>query len=340
MDSKDLVTRLEISVRFQQAVLSTRQDLINTRIFLFEKEKSVNLAISTYDSAKSRLSELISGRGAILARVGPATLYEFWLDVPGYSGTVKGAKAQLTQRGDIHQVSDVKGATKGGLGGAIVGAAFGPAGAVVGAVVGRKTTVKTEVREVDTRQYELEINGPGYAWSVIYGPGQVSALRKFRDMVNARGSRTDDVKTLVEKQSFWVKFKYNEVEKAKSELTSTHDLYMQKQNIYNQKWNEYLNLRLSVLEDLRARWFRSNLLTHIFITLIGPVAFVAWIMFFLIANHFTDPMPRVIASIIGIVYLAILIGAVAYYLIRVRLVKSEVMLEIEARLRQTLAHRR
>ncbi|MGA2519094.1 MAG: hypothetical protein ABSG44_21450 [Thermodesulfobacteriota bacterium] len=83
MDSKDLVTRLEVSMRFQPAVLSARQDLIKTRIFLVEKEKNKNLAISTHDSVKSRLSELTSGRGSVLARIGPATLYEFWLDVPG-----------------------------------------------------------------------------------------------------------------------------------------------------------------------------------------------------------------------------------------------------------------
>jgi hypothetical protein len=323
MDSNDLVKRLEVSERFLPAVLSAKQDQQKACIVVSAKGQSDNLAARSYNSVNARLAELTSGRGSILSKVGPATLYEFWLDVPGYSGTVKGAKAKLTQRGDIHQVSDVKGSTKGGLGGAAIGAlAFGPVGAVVGAVVRRKTTVKTDVREVDTRQYELEIIGPGYAWSIIHGPDHAAALQKFRDMVNARGSRNDDVKALAYEQSSLVANKLAEAKSAQNALNSAFDFAMQKQTTYDHVWDDYLKLRRPIFHDLCARWIRSSRLTRIFVALVGPVTLVAWITFFFIAKYFTDPMPREIAGIIGIVHISIILGLVAYYFSRVRLTKS------------------
>lgn len=150
-------------------------------------------------SAQARLLELESGRGAYLGSVGQAVLHEFSIDVPGYSGPVRGARARTTQHGDVHSVSDVTGKTKGGLGGAVVGGlAFGPVGAVVGSNVGRKTTVQTTVRTVDRRSYELEITGPDFTY-VVEG-SDADSLHAFRDLVNARGSSNEDVPSMVASQ--------------------------------------------------------------------------------------------------------------------------------------------
>ena len=327
MDSKDLVTRLEASEYFRPSVLSARQELLKACTAVSEKAKCEISARSSYNSSNSRFAELTSGRGSIIAKAGPATLYEFWIDIPGYSGSVKGAKARLTQRGDVHQVSDVKGATKGGLGGAAIGAlAFGPAGAIVGAVVGRKTTVKTDVREVDSRQFELEIIGPGFAWSIVDGPDQAATFQKFRDLVNARGSRTDNVKALADAQSSIVARKHTDVKSAQAEYKSAFDFADQKQAAYDHVWNDYLIIRLPILLDIRTRWMRSNLLSRFLVTLIGPVILLAWISGYFMGKLFTDPTIGEVAVIVGMVHIAIIIGIIIYYFTHFRLIKSNTKL--------------
>jgi uncharacterized membrane protein YhaH (DUF805 family) len=156
-------------------------------------------AARALSSAQARLHELEAGLGAYLGSAGQAVLHEFWISVPGYSGPVRGARARTTQHGDVHSVSDVTGQTKGGLGGAVVGGlALGPVGAVVGSNVGRKTTVQTTVRTVDTRSYELEISGPDFMY-VLGGP-DADSLCVLRDLVNARGSSNEDVKSMAASQ--------------------------------------------------------------------------------------------------------------------------------------------
>lgn len=67
-----------------------------------------------YESACRRLEHLKGGKGPLLASKGPLEVYEFWLNVPGYSGTIKGVTARLTQYGDVQQVAEVKGKQVGG----------------------------------------------------------------------------------------------------------------------------------------------------------------------------------------------------------------------------------
>jgi hypothetical protein len=321
MDHGDLVTRLEAAECLRPSVRSGRQRLRMARVAVRKAKKCEKSARSSLKPAVSRLNELASGRGSILAKEGPATLYEFWIDVPGYSGPVKGAIARLTQHGDIHQVSDVKGSTKGGLGGAAVGAlAFGPVGAIVGAVVRRKTSVKTEIREVDSRQFELEITGPGFAWSTVQDPDKAATLQRFRNLVNARGSH-DDVEAVRDVQRSIVEHKLAEVKDAKIECQYSIDVAEGEQAAYDRVWNEYLAIRLPLLLDIRTRWMRSGMLRRFFIVLIGPVTLVAWLTYFFIATLFTNPTPRMEPIKVGGMHIAALIGIVAYYLSRVRLMK-------------------
>ena len=152
----NLVTSLDAAESLRLSVWNGRQRLRLANAAKRKAKKNLDLVRTSLKPAVARLNDLESGRGSILAELGPATLYEFWIEVPGYSGPVKGAIARLSQHGDIHQVSDVKGVTKGGLGGAVVGGVlFGPAGAIVGAVVRRKTTVNTEFHVVDG---QLQLN--------------------------------------------------------------------------------------------------------------------------------------------------------------------------------------
>lgn len=155
-----------------------------------------------YESACRRLEQLKGGKGLLLASKGPLEVYEFWLSIPVYSGTIKGVTAQLTQHGDVQQVAEVKGKTSGGLGGAVIGGAiFGPVGAVVGAIASRKMTITTENHEVDTRQFELEVIGPNFAWSTIQtGDQYLSSFHQIRDYINNRGRQDESIEDAITAQ--------------------------------------------------------------------------------------------------------------------------------------------
>lgn len=154
-----------------------------------ESSKQKFIAQTRYDNEYKRLEHLKSGKGVRLAQYGPARAYEYWLDLPGYSGSIYGATAKITEYGSIQYVSDVKGNSTGGIGGAVVGGAvMGPVGAVVGATVKRKITISTEIQEKDNRQFELQITGQGFAWSTTKPAGALRELQHFRDVVNARST--------------------------------------------------------------------------------------------------------------------------------------------------------
>ena len=160
--------------------------------------------------ATNRLDSLKSGKGAVLANLyNMAIVYEYWIKVPGHSGVVTGATARMSQTGDVHQVSHVQstsksgvgGALAGGLGGTLVGGPLiGAAGALLGNNMARKTKVNTTVSQVDTRSIELEVVGPGYAWSTAYAPDALGKVRQFKDLVNARGSAPQDLDKQTESQ--------------------------------------------------------------------------------------------------------------------------------------------
>lgn len=180
----------------------TRECLSNTEKHAKDVAAKCYAVKLKYESACRRLDQLKSGKGPLLSKIGPASVYEFWLDVPGYSGSIKGVTARLTQHGDLQQVSEVKGTTKGGLGGAVIGGILlGPVGAVVGAVASRKSTVTTDIHTVDNRQFELEVVGQGFAWSTIkQGAQYLSSFQQFRDYINSRRSRDEDIQDAITTQ--------------------------------------------------------------------------------------------------------------------------------------------
>jgi hypothetical protein len=162
------------------------------------------------NEATSRLEALRSGKGALLANlVDAGSVYEYWIELPGYSGAVAGTTARMSQTGDVHDVSQVEstsksgvgGALAGGLGGTLVGGPLiGVAGAILGNNMARKTKVNTTVSQVDTRKIELEIVKPGYAWSDEYWYSALDKVRQFKDLVNARGSAPQDLDKQTESQ--------------------------------------------------------------------------------------------------------------------------------------------
>ena len=295
MDYGGLAARIEAADRLRPSVRSGKQRHHVARTAVDKAEKTVDTIKSSLQPAIVRLNELESGRGSLLAELGPATLYEFWIDIPGYSGPVKGAIARLTQYGDIHQVSDVKGSTKGGLGGAIVGGVLlGPVGAIVGAVVRRKTTVNTKIHMVDSRTIELEIMGPGFAWSTVQAPYRAHDLQRFRDLVNARGS-FEDVDAVVNRQHDIIECKLAELKDAKTQCQYSVAVADREQANYDRIWNEYLAFRLPLVMDIRTRWICSSMLCRFFIVLIGPVTLAAWLVFFLTATLYGNPTLRMAA---------------------------------------------
>ena len=178
-----------------------------------------SLALS---SAQARLAELESGRGAYLGSAGQAVLHEFWISVPGYSGPVCGARAHTTQNGDLHSISEVSGQTKGGLGGAVVGGlVFGPVGAIVGSNIRRKTTVTTAVRTVDTRSYQLQVTGPSFNY--VMESSDPSSLNSFRNLVNARGSSSEDVQSMAATQRAHVQQQIARTMEAKAAADAAND---------------------------------------------------------------------------------------------------------------------
>lgn len=318
MDQKDLLKNFEAAEDQKNLVLFAAHQLHKAQAAAAESLSQYNSALKSFNSVSSRLKELISRRGAVLGRVGPATIYEFWIDVPGYSGPVNGATAKLTQRGDIHHVSDVKGSTKGGVGGAIVGGMVaGRDGAVIGAVLTRGTTVKTDIHQVDTRRFELEVIGPGFAWSTVKTSNYEYNLRKFRDLVNARGTHNDDIKLLISAQANVVSSKLAVLNDVEISNNSTMDSAKLKQDTYDMIRRDYLRLRLPIFQDIRARWIRSSKFRKVFAALLGPAVFLMWVVYLLITIAFNIPKSGTITGMIFI-HIALLTGMAIYYLSKIR----------------------
>lgn len=244
--------RREAAIAIQQQHNLVRRTAVEAAARVEEAQRSV-------EHASARYEELDSGRGAMLATAGDAVLHEFWLSTPGYSGPVAGASARVTQHGDVHSVSDVKGTTKGGLGGAVVGGAlFGPAGAVVGATVRRKTTVETTVRRVDTREYELEVLGPGFAYSARSVDGE--SFRLFRDLLNAQGSSQLDIRDLQGAQGVVLQGAREEFEQASAVYASAQSLEADSFRAADDAWSGCLAADSSLWEKLHLRLVRARAL--------------------------------------------------------------------------------
>jgi len=112
--------------------------------------------------ASKRHNSLLSGQGLFIDSFGPIIVHEFWIQIPGYSGPIKDASANIVLHGNVQTVGEVTSKKNSGLGGFIVGGALlGPAGAIAGTLLSRENETKTTMREFDTRKLELQVHGPG-----------------------------------------------------------------------------------------------------------------------------------------------------------------------------------
>lgn len=324
----ELVAQLEAAERLRPAVLTARQRVAAAKKVLGNAARDHLAALSKLEVATRRLRDLESGRGSLLVKVAEVTLFEFWVELPSYCGPVRGVRAGLTQHGDVHQVSDVTGTTKSGVGGAVLGGLLlGPVGAVAGLAATRKNNVKTAVRTVDTRQFELEIQGPGFAWSTIKGPKDEDDLRKLRDILNARGSATDDIHALTVGQSDVVGRFTEAARVAESTNRSTSAVVEQEKGRYERAWASYSAKRPPILSDIRARWSRSGWLSRAVAIVGGPVILVAWTV--LLAAAKVQPGPQsengqsliLAATAVGLFQACALAALTVYYVQRVRLRK-------------------
>lgn len=237
-----------------------RREMVVAKLALAEAQaveklagQRVQTARGYLDEGSERLESLVSGRGDQLATLfGDATLYEYWIELPGYSGPVRGATARITRDGSIQQVSDVTGTTKGGLGGAVAGGLLlGPVGAIVGSNVTRKTTVETKVRQVDTRHSELEVIGPGFAWSTRTA-GESDAMTRFRDLVNSRSIAADDVRLLVKQQADTVERLRQDMQALSAQQTDATSSTSRACDVYRRAQAEFRAARCSLSDRLQA----------------------------------------------------------------------------------------
>ena len=93
------------------------------------------------------------------------------------------------------------------------------------------------------------------------------------------------------------------------------------QALYDRIWNEYLAIRLPLLLDIRTRWNRSGILRRFFIVMIGPITLITWLTYFLMATLYANPSMKMAAIKFGGLHIAAMLGIVAYYFSKVRLMK-------------------
>jgi hypothetical protein len=269
-----LVQRLKDADSLKPAIIAAREEWHSARRSARTVDHSMRASEAEIGRIQTRLNELQSGRGKRLGGLGfgQATVYEFWLELPGYSGPIAGAFAQLGLQGILNHVSNVSGNTKGGLGTAVVGGLlFGPAGAVGGAIIGRKTTVNTKVQQVDTRQYELQVVGPGYAWSTIGDAAAEYSFRRFRDLVNARSSSTESIEVLIRNTQNQIEQKRKTISSISSSSLSANQKAEAANIKYNRLLGEYQRKRLPLLDDISIRFEESGLGGKLMFLLTGPL---------------------------------------------------------------------
>lgn len=255
MDSQEIELR-------QDAAMLLRTDMRLKKVSLKEasaKHRELTSAVAALGEelkyATNRLDELKSGRGKKLASATDIEIYEFWLSIPGYQGNIQKAKAEITLHGSLQHVSNVSSTSKSGLGGGIVGGlVFGPLGAAAGVLATRKNKVSTRVQQVDTRQVELQITGPGYAWSVLAHSSYGDKFRELRDLINACGSSLKSVQDSIREQSTTVSLLQDKSTKQQSHLQLAAKEAEECNVAYEIAKKEFTNTRLPLLADLKFRW--------------------------------------------------------------------------------------
>lgn len=318
MDSQDIELRQDSAMILRARVLSSRKRYKEAQVSYGERKTSLEALQSEHDIALTRLHELESGRGTLLGSEGPVKVYQFWLELPGYSGPINGVLAQLDQHGSLQHVSDVSSKSKSGLvGGAAGWLLFGPLGGAAGVLATRKNEVKTNVRKVDSRQLEFLISGVGFAWSSVAHYSEIDKLRQLRDLINSRSSNSEDIQTLKQKQLLLVENFRKKMADVSSGLVSAGRAMEQRKNAYDKVWAEYSIVRLSLFDELKFKWQCLPKSYQAIFILAGPVLFCV-LNALLIYVLSADTEYRTIVYMIAAGYCSIWVGALAYYIARYR----------------------
>lgn len=279
MSSMDIELLRDRSMQARARLQGVRLELKQAQEGLKQATNELATLEATFAQERERLQRLQSGRGDVLAQFGQVTVYEFWLDVPGYKGPIAGASASLLQHGNIQQVSDVRSHQKSGLGGGIVGGLLlGPLGAAAGVLATRKNQVSTVVREVDTRELEFAVSGPGFAWSCCFPYTYIENARALKDLIVARGSIGGRFDALLAEQN-------EVVAKLASQRQSLQQLIAaRKQDIQTftveseQSLSVFREVRLPLRQEVRFSYECLSRTKQYALLLLGPVLLLAWMM--------------------------------------------------------------
>lgn len=285
--------------------------------------RKLALAISEVNGeskdAISRLKELERGRGSLLVDDNSVAVYEYWLDIPGWSGSIRGATAHVTMHGSLQQVGNVTSKSKSGLGGGIVGGLLlGPLGAAGGVLLTRKNEVKTRIENLDTRHIEFQISGPGYAWSTLATFRDAESLRWLRDLINARGSCNDNISDLITAQQSKVNEIGSRVSLIELEMKATELALEEKEQSYQEIKQRYAKVILPVFLDLKFRWQCLPAALQWVVALSGPVLWAVLIIALLgVGIGSIQPALTCLAISVGL-HTVVMLSMFAYYLLRIR----------------------
>jgi len=295
--------RTQVAEAMKPVVIKAKVTMQNAK----EKLKKVKEEFDTHDAnlkaVTARLKQLETGKGKQIIISPVATIYEFWIETPSYSGPIKGTHCTVRQTGDIKVVPITTGDRTGGIMGALIGGAVaGQKGAVAGSILQRQNKVKTETKTIDTRQFDIDIKGNGWAWSATVGANDGDNSRKLRDAINMRGSSNEDINRLIadqkqkEEQSTKKRFEaFNIVSDVESELKKVT-------TEYDKIWKEYSEIRLPLIDDLKHRWSKSNITNRALVCLSG----------FLLLLCFLSPLAYIYGGLISQTYaIGIVVGGVA-----------------------------
>ncbi|NWC78882.1 hypothetical protein HX798_01110 [Pseudomonas putida] len=319
MDSQEIERRQDSAMLLRTEMCSKKRRLKDA----IAKHREVSGVIVTIGEdlkyANLRLSELTSGKGKALASVPDIDVYEFWLSIPGYQGSIQGAKAELAMHGSLQHVSNVSSTSKSGLSGGIVGGLiFGPLGAAAGVLATRKNKVSTRIQEVDTRQVELQITGPGYAWSVVAHSGYVDKFREIRDLINAQGSNRKTIKELCREQGQAVSNLQEKLSRLEKDLEIIGNEAEKRKLDYGTVKKNYASTKLPLVMDLKFRWECLPSIWRWAAIIFGPALLIILASMVVYASITVQPwVNQIIGSALG--YVLLWFGVIITYLIRYRI---------------------
>lgn len=275
MDSQEIEVRQDSAMLLRSDMRSKKGSLNEANSKYRQISSNIIVLDEELKHATVRLAELQSGKGKSLASAPDIEVFEFWLKIPGYQGSIQNAKAEITSHGSLQHVSNVSSTSKSGLGGGIVGGlVFGPLGAAAGVLATRKNKVSTNIQKIDTRQVELQITGPGYAWSVLAHSGYSETFRQLRDLVNAYGSSAKNIQNSLLEQTKKVDSLKEKSIRLKADLNVAAKDAEERKLAYESTRKKFASTRLPLIIDLKFRWSCLSMFWKWVAILCGPAVFV------------------------------------------------------------------